>query len=387
MAILIQKSVRVMLTGGGTGGHMYPLLAVADWLHERGQGSVELVFAGEVRQEFRQEFEDRYILTYRIIGSKIRRYADVRNIIAIPKLIVSFFQALFWLFIVMPDVVFSKGGGGSLPVVFAAWFYRIPVVVHESDAIPSLTTRLTARCARRVGVSFEETRELFPAGKVFVSGNPIRPHVLPGGWLDITGGKQYFKLDPKERVMLVLGGSQGSVRLNNLVLDNVIELLKGVQIIHQVGADNLEDMEEARKIVFDGVAPEVAARYALRGHMDEKEVKIALAATDVVLARAGASTISEIAAYGKPAILVPLKEAANDHQRANAYAYADTGAALVMEEDNLTPHVLLNDIQKLFGDVPRLETMQRAAKAFARVDAASVIGKEVLKMVGVELKL
>jgi UDP-N-acetylglucosamine--N-acetylmuramyl-(pentapeptide) pyrophosphoryl-undecaprenol N-acetylglucosamine transferase len=387
MAILIKDTVNIMLTGGGTGGHMYPLLAVADWLREKGKGAVSLYFAGEIRPEFRQEFEDRYhIRKYEVLGSKIRRYFDFRNFIDIFKFFIGLGQALFWTYIIMPDVVFSKGGPGSLPVLFASRWYRIPVVIHESDAVPSMTTRLSMKYAKKIGVSFEETLTKVPEEKAFVSGNPIRKNVSPGGWLDQMGGKQYFKLNPEEPVLLVMGGSQGSVSINNLITDNLAELLKKTQIIHQVGASNMEEAEEMKEISLKGAEPSLWARHTLRGFMNEKEIKIALSSADIVLSRAGSSAIFEIAAYGKPSILVPLTNSAGDHQKINAYAYAETGAAIVMEEANLTPHILINDIEKLFSNPERIEKMKIAAKKFSKVKASETVGKEILRTIGIPIR-
>src|SRR3989344_1873671 len=161
MPIRIRKKIRVLLTGGGTGGHMYPLLAVGDWLRDFGEGEISVSFAGWA-PSFRAEFEDRYMPNYPVFPAKARRYFSFRNFFDIPVFVISFLQALLWVWTVMPDVVFSKGGPSAFPVVLAARFYRIPIVIHESDAIPSVTNRLSAKFALRIGVSFDGAAKEFP---------------------------------------------------------------------------------------------------------------------------------------------------------------------------------------------------------------------------------
>lgn len=385
MAIQIQRKIKIVLTGGGTGGHIYPLLAVADELKKFGEESVEISYLGQ-SGKFTQEFENRYIRTHKIISSKLRRYFDLRNFLDAPKFIFSVIQALFVMYSVMPDIVFSKGGAGALAVVLAAWFYKIPVVIHESDAVPSLTSILSARFASGVAVSWPSARKEFARGKVFKSGNPIREALLPQ-WLDPVGGKSYFNFDSKKPMILVLGGSQGSERINNFVLDNLLELLAEVQICHQTGRANFEEVKSLADIVLGEAGEGVRDRYAIRDYLDVKELKLALTAADVVVSRSGAGTIFETAVFGKPMILVPLKESAGDHQRANAYEYAAVGAALVLEEENLTPHVFLNEVKKLVSDPDKIREMSEAAKKFARPDAAKTIAKDLFKMVGVDAKI
>lgn len=379
--IRIRKKLRVLLTGGGTGGHIYPLLAVGDWLRDIGEGEIAISFAGWA-PAFRAEFEDRYMSGYPVFPSKVRRYFSLKNILDIPIFVFSFLQALFWVWVVMPDVIFSKGGPSSFVVILAARFYKIPVVIHESDAVPSVTNKLSAKFAARIGTSFQSTAKLFPEDKVFFSGNPIRSGLMKD-WIDEFSAKSYFKLNPEMPLLFVAGGSQGSLRINDFILDNLPELLSSIQIIHQTGKGHFKDALKLAEITLRGAGEEVKKKYLLRDYLNIKDMKIALNAADIVLARSG-SFVHELALFGKPAILIPLAEAANDHQRANAYEYAGAGAAFVVEEENFSAHVVLNEIQKLL--VPkRAEQMTNAARAFVHIDAAEVVGKEILKTVGVDL--
>ena len=246
MPILIRKNIRILLTGGGTGGHIYPLLAVADYLKEIGESSIRLSFAGQTGR-FQEEFDDRYIRVYRIAPSKLRRYFSLKNFLDGPLFIISIFQAFFSVYLEMPDVVFSKGGPGTLAVVLAARFYKIPILVHESDAVPGIGNRLAARYADRVAISFDEAAEFFPGKTVIFTGNPVRKELIPE-WTDKRGAKSFFRFNPELPVLLVLGGSQGSMRINNFIFDNLKELLGEVQICHQVGPGNEKEAESTARL-------------------------------------------------------------------------------------------------------------------------------------------
>lgn len=385
MPILIRKNIRILLTGGGTGGHIYPLLAVADYLKEIGESSIRLSFAGQTGR-FQEEFDDRYIRTYRIVPSKLRRYFSLQNFLDGPLFIISIFQALFSVYLEMPDVVFSKGGPGTLAVILAARFYKIPILIHESDAVPGLGNRLAARYAERIAISFDEAAEFFPGKTVVFTGNPVRKELIPE-WTDKRGAKSFFRFNPESPVLLVLGGSQGSTRINNFIFDNLKELLGEVQICHQVGLGNEEEAESTAHLETGKMGDFGYGGYIARGFFDRRELKIAMNGSDIILSRAGSGAISEIALFGKPSILIPLSGSANDHQKANAYGYAKTGAALVLEEDNLKPHVLLNEIRKILGNPERLSQMENAAKVFAKPLAAGAVGREILNLAGVQINI
>ncbi len=381
MPIRVRKKITVLLTGGGTGGHIYPLLAVGDWLRGFGEGEVRVAFAGWA-PAFRKEFEDRYLSAYPVLPSKIRRYFSFKNLLDIPVFVISFLQALLWVWIVMPDVVFSKGGPSAFVVIIAARFYKIPVIVHESDAAASVTNRISAKFAERVGVSFDAAAKEFPNGKVFFSGNPIRPELMQD-WIDSFSAKSYFKLNPELPLLFVAGGSQGSLRINNFILDNLSEILPHVQILHQTGKEHYKDTLKLSEITLRGASDEIKKKYLVREYLNAKEMKIALCAADVVLARSG-SFVHELALFGKASILIPLAESANDHQRINAYEYAKSGAALVIEEENFSSHVFLNEVQKLL-DPKRAETMTQAARSFVHLEATETVGKEILRIAGAEI--
>lgn len=379
--------LRVLLTGGGSGGHVYPLLAVADALgHQvvadhRGverELDVALSYAGP-KSPFDADLRQKEIHVYHVASSKLRRYWSLQNLVDIPKFFVGLIQALVIVYRVMPDVVFSKGGTSALPVVLAARFYFIPVVIHESDAIPGLTNRLSAHVAKRIAVSFEEALRFFPKKKTAVTGRPIRRELLEGR-LSQRAAKERFRFDPLLPLIAVIGGSQGAVVLNDFVFNNLPEFVKEFQILHQVGTRNAREASASAAEALQSVDRTLHSRYRMEAYLDPEEYRDALTAADIVISRSG-SAVFEFAAFGKPALLVPLENSANGHQREDAFAYAKTGAAFVFEEENFTFHVVMQKIRELLQNRRVYEHMAKAASAFAETSAtaAETIALEVVK--------
>ncbi|MDI6734304.1 MAG: UDP-N-acetylglucosamine--N-acetylmuramyl-(pentapeptide) pyrophosphoryl-undecaprenol N-acetylglucosamine transferase [Patescibacteria group bacterium] len=367
---------RILLTGGGSGGHIYPLLAVADELKKLASADAEFYYLGP-KSLFFEEFKKRNIVTSPIISSKLRRYFDLANIIDTPKFFISLIQALIKIYFIMPDVVFSKGGTGSLSIVMATRFYSIPVIIHESDSVPSLTNRLAAHFAKRIGVSFKKTVNLFPKNKTAFVGNPIREDFYRD-WKGQSEAKMLFGFDAKEPLVLILTGSQGSTRINGFIFDHLEELLKTFQILHQAGEVNLKDGKAISESIFKETESDLQNRYKIMGFISSEEMKNALSAADVVVSRAGAGAIYEIAVSGKPVILIPLSESANDHQRENAYEYSKTGAGMVIEESNLGINMLLTEIKNILKSEEQKNKAKLGSREFVKPDAAKLIAQEIL---------
>lgn len=374
--------LRIALTGGGTGGHLYPLIAVYDALQRLGSDAVEFRYFGP-KSPWDEALITREVRISHIAGSKFRRYTSLQNIIDIPKFFFGLFQALVKLYFFMPDAVFSKGGPGALPIVLAAAWYRIPVIIHESDAIPGLTNRISGVLARRIGIAFENVRQLFTEKKVFMAGNPVRAALVTAS-LTIREAKSQLGFDPALPLLLVLGGSQGAEALNRFVFDALPNLLPEIQVYHQTGASNYKTAA-AIAPSERGSREELSKRYRIAGFLEERAMAVALMAADLVLTRAGAGAIYECTARGVPAILVPLESGANRHQHANAEEYAATGAAFVLEENNLTPNLAVEEIKKLLEDKERRKAMGERARAFYRPDAAEVIAREILTAAGAKV--
>ncbi|MEK7630161.1 MAG: UDP-N-acetylglucosamine--N-acetylmuramyl-(pentapeptide) pyrophosphoryl-undecaprenol N-acetylglucosamine transferase [Patescibacteria group bacterium] len=364
---------RILLTGGGSGGHIYPLIAVAEKLKEIAGNQIEINYLGPIGQ-FDEDFSQLGIKIYKLASSKIRRYAIFLSFLDAPKFFWSFFQALFRLYVLMPDVIFSKGGVGAFPVVLAAKFYFIPVIIHESDAVPGLTNRFCAPFSKRIAIAFRTAASYFPAAKTALVGIPIRSSLL-GLRKSSPEAKKNLGFLTTTPLLLILGGSQGSMRINNFIFENLPQILESFQIIHQVGVANLAEAKTAAAGARNG--------YKLIGYLNPETMKEALTAADIVVSRAGASAIYEIAAFEKPAVLIPLDESANNHQRLNAYEYGKSGAAITIEEANLKINVMLVELKKLFSELGSREAMSVAARNFFRPNAADEIAKEILKLVRV----
>lgn len=372
------SSLRVLLTGGGTGGHIYPLVSVAEELQNIGAEhgvAIEMYYVGAPGQ-FEPILREQGMQIYSVLSSKLRRYISPLNIVDAPKFLVSIFQALFHVFLIMPDVLFSKGGPGSLPVVLASRFYRIPILIHESDTVPGRANLWAARFAKRIGISFLSSQEYFGDRNTALVGNPIRTFLLKDRD-NQEFSKRYFGFAPDEPLLLVLGGSQGSMRVNEFILNSLELLLRDFQILHQVGVKNFDEFKREAEFIMKDFHPEERSRYRPVAYFKE-DIKEALTAADAIVSRAGAGSIFEIAAFGKPSILIPLSEGAD--QRANAYEYAKTGAAVVIEEQNLLPNIFVSQLKKIFNAPHKISAMSEAASQFARPDAARLIAEGLIEL-------
>ncbi len=372
--------MRIAFTGGGTGGHLFPILAVAEELKNliktnvfqipAGAGTnIEFMFIGP-KTVGEETLAKEGIIHKSIMAGKLRRYVSWQNIFDILKIPCGLVQSLWHLFFFMPNVIFSKGGYGSIPVVLAAWIYRIPVIIHESDSEPGLANKFCAKFSRRVAISFETAAKYFPKAKIALTGNPVRPSLLGG---TKEGAKTLFGLGGIKPVILILGGSQGSQAINDLVFTSLLLLTSRCEIIHQCGPSNYETMKQM-------LGDKMPAEYHLFPFLDNEQMRQALAVADLVIARAGAGTIAEIAALGNPSILIPLPDAAADHQLKNAEEFAKFGATVIIEQMNLTPHLFQSEIFSLLNNPNLLKKMSEDAKKFAHPDAARLIAQEILNI-------
>jgi len=281
---------------------------------------------------------------------------------------------LFWN---MPDAIFSKGGYGSFPVMFVSWLFMVPSrVIHESDAVPGIANRLSGIFAKKISVAFPIAALKFPVDKTAVVGLPVREDLCNQ---DIKKARMFFDIQSDRKVVLIIGGSQGAKKINDLVAQILNQLLDKYEIIHLCGQKNYESfkahLQEMYKNKLDGY-------YHLYPFLTE-EMKFAFTLADVVVSRASATSMFEIAACGKPSILIPLSGSAQDHQRKNAYEYAKTGAGIIMEENNLTPHLLFANIISILEDKLTAERMSSNTSAFIIKNSAEIIAKEILQLRGI----
>lgn len=365
--------MKIVLTGGGTGGHLMPLIAVVSKIKEK-DPTAEFVFIGPVGKMEEEIIGKAGIRMREIHVGKLRRYFSLENFKDFFKVPIGIIQCLYVLLAEMPDVIFSKGGYASVPVVLVGWLYRIPIMIHESDAIPGMANEVLSKFANRVAVAYPEAEKEFPAAQVVLTGNPVREDINKG---DASKARETFSLIESKKVIFVYGGSQGSRIINDKILNLLPQLLHKYQVIHQTGKDNFIDVKHKAgelgiKVGRDGY-------YAL--DFIGEELKDIFAVADLVISRAGATSIAEIAANAKPSILVPLQSAANDHQRMNAYALARIGACVVLEENNLGKNLLLSRIDEIIENEELSKKLSQNIKVFYHADATERIAQGVLGMI------
>lgn len=372
--------MRVLFTGGGSGGHFYPIIAVAQKLNallEREKvADVELYYMSTEPYDERLLHNNR-ITFIPVTAGKLRTYASLQNFFDIFKTGWGVIKAFFKIFSLYPDVVFSKGGYASFPVLVAARFFRIPVIIHESDSAPGRVNAWAGKFAHKVALSYPEAAEYFPKGRTAVTGNPIREDLLR------PSGKDAFAaldLDSKLPVILVLGGSQGAQKINNLFVTLAPQLVGKYQVIHQAGEAHIEEVQMLAHGLLTHNSQEqekgYASRYHAYGHLDADTLRLAAEVATLAVSRAG-STIFEIAAWGVPAILIPIAKSNADHQRKNAFAYARAGGATVIEEANLSANILKSEIDNLMNDTAHRAQMKEAARTFTHLDAAGQIAEQI----------
>jgi UDP-N-acetylglucosamine--N-acetylmuramyl-(pentapeptide) pyrophosphoryl-undecaprenol N-acetylglucosamine transferase len=369
--------MRVLFTGGGSGGHFYPIIAIAQELNKLAEKQhlvdFELFFMSDDPYSERILFENG-ITFLKVNTGKARRYFSVLNILDFFKTIFATTYALFRVFMLYPDVVVGKGGYASFPALFAARLLRIPVIIHESDSVPGKVNKWAAKFAEKIAISYPEAAEHLPKEKVALTGNPIRNDIL----IPMKeGAYELLKLEEGVPVIFVLGGSLGAKIINEAMLQAAPDIIEKYQVIHQVGKKNLKEMQDLMQVVIG--YKENKERYKMFGYLDNQAMKMSGGVADLIISRAG-STIFEIAAWGVPSIIIPISNSNGDHQRKNAYSYARAGAADVIEEKNLTPHLLISEITRLVEDKQKREEMTHAAKEFSEPDAAAKIAEQVMNI-------
>ena len=354
--------MKILIAGGGTGGHVYPGIAVAEQL-VRLRPNAEVVFVGgrrglEAHAVPESGFRIRYVLT-----RGFPRRAWWRWPVALLANAVGLVQALWVVASERPDAVLGTGGYVSGPVAMAAWLLGRPLLLQEQNSIPGLANRWLARVADEVHLSFTEARAYFKRkDNLKVTGNPVRAHILGG---DRGQALQTFDLAEGKPTVFIFGGSRGAHRINEAALD-AMRRLKGrvdLQFILQTGRD---DFEWAKGVVDQEQLPARVMPFL-------RDIHLAYAVADLVVCRSGAMTLAEIAACGTPAILVPYPHAAHNHQEVNAHNLVERGAAALLLDRELTGERLAKEIAHLVADRQTLRRMSANARTFARLDAAERI--------------
>ena len=323
---------RIVLTGGGTAGHVTPNMALVPKLIDEGY---EISYIGSYNGMEKKLIEDIGIPYYGISSGKLRRYFDLKNFTDPFRVIKGYFEAGKLLSRLKPDVIFSKGGFVTVPVVMAAKKRKIPVIIHESDMTPGLANKLSIPSASKICCNFPETVEHLPEGKAVLTGSPIREELFQGKKEE---GLKLCNFSQNKPVLLVIGGSLGSVAINRAIRDNLDQLLEKYQIIHLCGRGNLDqtlaDTQGYKQ--FEYV---------------KKELKHYFACADIVVSRAGANAICELLSLRKPNILIPLGlEASRGDQILNAESFEKQGYSYVLQEKDVTSETLLNAVNTVYAN-------------------------------------
>ncbi len=371
--------MRIVFTGGGTGGHFYPIIAVAEAVRDVAKEhkllEPQLYFFGP------NVFDERalYDLDMQFVktpAGKMRRYFSLLNYTDLIKTGFGTIKTLWMLYQLYPDVIFSKGGYGAAPTLLAAKILNIPVIAHDSDAVPGKGTLYAAPFARRIAISYPEAIEHFPENvrsKIALTGNPIRKDAATPAK---DGAFEFMELEKSLPVVLILGGSQGAEFINNVILEALPDLVQRYQVIHQTGQENFESVSQTAKVVLD--RNERRYRYKVFPYLTSLALRMAAGASDLVISRAGSGSIAEIASWGLASIIIPIPEDVSRDQRLNAFAYARSGACVVLEQSNLQPHLLVSEIDRFFTNPKGRNDMAEAAKKFAKPNAARTLADEIL---------
>ena len=362
--------MKIVLTGGGTGGHLVPLIAVARKIKEKNP-EAEFLFIGPNGELEKKIMSAEGIPMKSVIAGKMRRYVSALNFLDGFKIPLGIVQALWHLLVNMPDAIFSKGGYASFPVVVAGWIYRIPILIHESDAKPGLANSILAKLSNRVAVSYPEAESNFPADQVVLTGNPLRADIAKGS---PEKARVFFGITNSKKTVFIWGGSQGSEIINEKIVEILPELVKKYNIIHQTGEKNFETTKKMAGVMGIKAGREGYYPVSFFG----EELKDVLALSDLIISRAGGNSISEIAANAKPAIIIPIENSSNNHQRMNAYSIAKIGGCEVLEEGNLGENMLLGIIEKIINDENLKDKLSSNIKSFYHPDAAERIAEGVL---------
>jgi len=375
--------MKIALLGGGSGGHFYPLLAVARELQElkleQHLIDLQIVLYGDDIIDLEALVDDEIVFE-KILTGKRRKYRSLKNLTDPFRVLGGIIQMLWKFTLDPPDVIFSKGGYAAFPSLVAARLYHIPVIIHETDTIPGKVNQYAARFARRIAVTFPESAELFERKEVVaLTGQPIRKNVLGG---TDTEAYDIFHLEEGLPTILVLGGSQGAQIINDLILSALGRFVTSFQVIHQTGKFNYEAIKHESAVALENTAAELHGRYHPFAFLNEAQMRNAGHISNLVISRAGGGSIAEIAAWNSAAILIPLPEDvdANGHQKENAFNYARLGAAEVLGQKNLTPNLLYARSARILEDKAIQHRMTTAAQRFSRLGAAREIAEEILKL-------
>ena len=350
-----------------TGGHHTPALAVMAELKKR--GNFQFHFIGHTTSVEKRTIERLKIPFYNLKTGKLYK-SGVGELLKIPF---GFFQALGLLLKIRPKLIISFGGYLAAPVVLAGFILRIPAVTHEQTVVSGWANRFSARLARKIFVSWEESLKFFHKEKTVLTGNPLREEIFNPVGKKISLGRDL-------PTVYLTGGKQGSHVLNEVVRTALSQFLEKYNFIHQTGSASVFQDYQKLILLKRQLPKLLQKRYIVQEYFGEEEIGAVLQAADVVVGRSGANTVSELAALGKPAVLVPIPWVSHNEQEENAKILADRGAALILSQKELSASRLLAALEEIFRNFEEFKTNAQKAKELIRPDAASRIASEILAM-------
>lgn len=370
--------MKILLSGGGSGGHIYPALAVATQLQTEYEAEI-LYLGSDDGLETRLVPEAGFRFAT-IQAGKLQRFVSWKTVKGIARVPLGIAQALRIVRAFRPDGVFTSGGYVAVPAGLAARLNGVPFLMHQQDVPPNLSNRLIAPFATRISVAFADSLRYFPAHKSLHLGNPVRQAILAVRQIAPRQARVQLGLAAELPLLLVTGGSQGARHLNQTVCRALPELLSQCQVLQISGSNLFEETRELAERCLVGLDEETRQRYRLVPYMDA-EMPLALQASELVLCRAGAATLSELAVLGKPGVLVPLPPAiGGSPQEVNAAMFGRHKAAEVILNDNLQPEILINRINSILTSPASLLAMAEAARRLGRPDATQAIVQQMVEL-------
>lgn len=370
--------MRVLISGGGTGGHIYPALAVATQL--RDLHNAEILYLGSDDGLENELVPAAGFAMSTVKAGKLPRYLSWQTVKAVSRVPVGMGQALGIVRHFRPQVAFTSGGYVAVPAGLAARFNGAPLLIHQQDVPSNLANRLLTPLATRISVAFAESVRYFPAGKTIHLGNPIRQPILDIRQISVQQARTSLGFAPDLPLLLVTGGSQGARRLNQVIVQALPELLPFCQVLQISGKKLHAETQQQASEILPGIDESIHTRYRLVPYMSD-EMPAAMQAAELVICRAGASTLSELATLAKPSILVPLPAGiGGSPQEVNATTFATKQAAEVVQNADLEPAMLIDRLKNIITSPARLQTMIDAVSGFARVEATQEIVATILSM-------
>jgi len=350
--------MKIIFSGGGTLGSVTPLIAVWQEL-KKTKPDCQVLWVG-TKDGPEKEFINNYGFKFKAISSgKLRRYFSWQNLLDLFLVTVGFFQSLNIIFKFKPDVIVSAGGFVSVPVVWAGWLLKIPSLIHQQDVRPGLANKLMSARAGKITVTFEKSLQDFSKEKVVLTGNAVREEIFNGSKEKAI---KFFNLEPNLPIVLIIGGGTGSLTINKLVWYSLSKLTESIQIIHLTGKGKSAQFDNPRYHQYDFLT---------------KEIKDALAASDLIISRASMSVLTEITARQKPAVLIPIP---NSHQEDNAIEFAKNNAAIYLKQQDLTPQNFSDYIIDLINDSAARENLSRNIAKMMISDGRKKIAEEIIQL-------